>query len=60
MIFHAEPDQAGRHFRSLSAGNRSSPKVLADAWLLAFARASNETLITFDRALVSRGAACLL
>jgi hypothetical protein len=39
---------------------RASPKQWADAWLLAFAKVAGGTLVTFDRALVSRGAYCLL
>lgn len=35
-------------------------KRLADAWLLASGRAAERTLVTFDHALVKRGAHCLL
>ena len=34
----------------------SNPKVWADAWLLAFARAAKGSLVTFDRALAGCGA----
>jgi len=38
----------------------ASPKVWADAWLLAFAETADGVLVTFDKALGPRGALCLL
>jgi predicted nucleic acid-binding protein len=38
----------------------ASPKLWADAWLLAVAKAARGTLVTFDRALAAHGARCLL
>jgi hypothetical protein len=58
--FRQEPGDAGIKFRALSAGRIASPKILADAWLLAFAYEADGQLVTFDRALSSAGAACLL
>ena len=59
IVFLGEPENAGQRFRRFSTGDKPSPKLLADAWLLAFARASGATLVTFDRALGARGAHCL-
>lgn len=42
-----------------ASGQMASPKLWADAWLLAFAHAAEGTLITFDRALAARGAVLL-
>ncbi|MBZ5724910.1 MAG: PIN domain-containing protein [Acidobacteriia bacterium] len=58
--FVTEPAQVETHFRQHAAGRTASPKLWADAWLLAFARSAEGTLITFDRALAARGARCLL
>jgi hypothetical protein len=60
VIFAKEPPDAGTSFRQRSGGRHSSPKLLGDAWLLAFAEASGGKLLTFDRALAARGAQCLL
>ncbi len=56
----AEPTEVEKRFREKAAGRTVSPKVWADAWLLAFAQASEGALVTFDRVLSSRGAFCLL
>jgi len=37
-------------FRSSSSGGHNSPKVWVDAYLAAYAAASNATVVTFDRA----------
>ena len=60
VVFAAEPVDIETAFRKNAAGHRSSPKLWADAWLLAFAQTAPGTLVTFDRALASRGARCLL
>jgi hypothetical protein len=39
-----------RPFRRLTEGRQSAPKTWADAYLAAFAEASQLTLVTFDRA----------
>ena len=56
------PEQAGveTRFREYASGATASPKLWADAWLLAFANAAGGKLVTFDRALAARGAHCLL
>ncbi len=56
----SEPAEVETRFREKATGRTVSPKVWADAWLLAFAQAAEGVLVTFDRALSSRGAFCLL
>lgn len=56
VAFAPEPAEVEARFREYASGRTASPKVWADAWLLAFAKAANGTLVTFDRALAARGA----
>jgi toxin-antitoxin system PIN domain toxin len=51
----AEPEDLEGEFRTRSRLGSASPKVWADAYLLAFASAAKLRLVTFDRALKSRG-----
>jgi toxin-antitoxin system PIN domain toxin len=60
VAFVAEPPEVETRFRECTADRPVSPKLWADAWLLAFAQAAQGTLVTFDRALAARGAHCLL
>ena len=60
VIFVREPLDVEKRFREKAAGRTVSPKVWADAWLLAFAQAAEGVLVTFDKALGARGASCLL
>ena len=60
VVFATEPPEIERRFREKAAGKIPSPKLWADAWLLAFAQASDGMLVTFDKALGLRGARCLL
>jgi len=60
VAFMPEPAGVEACFRGYTAGRTASPKLWADAWLLAFAEAAGGTVITFDRALAARGAHCLL
>lgn len=60
VAFIPEPADVETRFREYSIAARASPKQWADAWLLAFAKVAGGTLVTFDRALISRGAHCLL
>jgi uncharacterized protein len=55
-----EPEGLERPFRNASQLPSSSPKVWADAYLLGFAEAAGLKLVTFDRALRSRGAHVLV
>jgi toxin-antitoxin system PIN domain toxin len=50
-----EPEGLETEFRSRSQFSSASPKVWADAYLMAFATAAGLKLVTFDRALKSRG-----
>ena len=45
-----EPPGLERRFRALTRSRQASPKVWGDAYLAAFAEASQLTLVTFDRA----------
>jgi len=58
--FLPEPQGIEREFRSHSRLNSRSPKVWADAYLLAFSSVSGLKLVTFDRALNARGVDVLL
>lgn len=60
VIFVTEPQEVDRMFREKAVGRIASPKLWADAWLLAFALAAEGVLVTFDKALAPRGALCLL
>ena len=55
--FHREPESAEfeRLFEAFSSQPHPSPKLWADAYLAAFARAAGLTLVTFDRALQRMG-----
>jgi toxin-antitoxin system PIN domain toxin len=54
--FLPEPDDLEPRLRKHTRLASASPKVWADAYLLAFAQACSLTLVTFDRALGSRAA----
>src|SRR3984893_4758936 len=54
ISFPSEPEDLEREFRSRSRLSSSSPKVWADAYLLAFAAAAGLRFVTFDRALKSQ------
>jgi len=60
VVFVPEPAEVETRFRKYTAGRQISPKVWADAWLLAFAQSAPGILVTFDKALIARGARCLL
>ena len=54
-ISAANPTIIEKEFRSRSKISSRSPKLWADAYLLAFAAASGLKFVTFDRALHARG-----
>jgi predicted nucleic acid-binding protein len=54
VVFLPEPDEIEKKFRSRSRLSTRSPRVWADAYLLAFAIAGLK-FVTFDRALKSHG-----
>jgi predicted nucleic acid-binding protein len=58
--FHTELAGAETEFRRTTSDETVSPKVWADAWLLAIAQAAGGLVVTLDRALAGRGAHCLL
>jgi uncharacterized protein len=60
IAFLPEPDGLEKEFRKPSCLPSHSPKVWADAYLLAFASVAGVKLVTFDRALESRGADILV
>lgn len=60
VTFASEPPEVDKQFRQKAAGRTASPKIWADAWLLAVAQAAEGVLVTFYKALASRGARCLL
>ena len=60
IVFLPEPDDIKREFRSRSRLSSRSPKVWADAYLLAFAAVAGLKLVTFDRALKSHGVDVLI
>jgi len=55
VAFLSEPDEIEKEFRSRSRLNSHSPKVWADAYLLAFASVPGLKFVTFDQALKTRG-----
>jgi predicted nucleic acid-binding protein len=59
-VFLSEPDALENEFRVRTRLASRSPKVWADAYLLAFAAAAGLKLVTFDRALTSRSADVLV
>jgi len=60
VAFLPEPEGLEREFRAYSQLSSRSPKVWADAYVLAFAAVAGVKLVTFDRALQSRGADVLV
>ena len=60
IAFLPEPENIEREFRSRSRLSSQSPKVWADAYLLAFASVAGLKLVTFDRALKARGTEVLV
>jgi toxin-antitoxin system PIN domain toxin len=50
------PEPAGieKRFRECASGRTASLKLLADAWLEAFADSAGGVMVTFDRALAAR------
>ena len=60
IVFLPEPDHLEKEFRSRSRLSCPSPKVWADAYLLAFASVAGLKLVTFDRALEARDANVLV
>jgi toxin-antitoxin system PIN domain toxin len=53
--FLPEPEEIEKEFRSRSRRKSRSPKIWADAYLLAFASVAGLKFVTFDRALKAAG-----
>jgi hypothetical protein len=53
VAFVDEPSAIDAGFRHFTRSPNASPKLWADAWLLAFAEAAGGAVVTFDRALGS-------
>ena len=60
VVFIDEPDGLERRFRSLARSTHAASKAWADAYLAAFAEASQLTLVTFDRALRRKTSSVML
>lgn len=60
IAFLPEPDDLEQEFRSRTRLSSRSPKIWADAYLLAFAAVAGLKFVTFDQALQSRGADVLV
>jgi uncharacterized protein len=60
IAFLPEPNELEKEFRSRSRLSSRSPKVWADAYLLAFASVAGLKFVTFDRALRANGANLLV
>lgn len=60
IVFLPEPEEIEKEFRSRSRLSSRSPKVWADAYLLAFAAVAGLKFVTFDRALKTHGADVLV
>ncbi len=60
IAFLPEPDELEKEFRTRSRLSSQSPKVWADAYLLAFASVAGLKFVTFDRALREQGANLLV
>jgi predicted nucleic acid-binding protein len=57
--FLPEPDDLEQEFRLRSRLQSPSPKIWADAYLLAFAAVAGLQLVTFDRAIKAPGVSVL-
>ena len=60
VTFASEPQSVEKPFREHSSKGSASPKLWADAYIIAFAQEMGATLVTFDRALARRSPQPLL
>jgi predicted nucleic acid-binding protein len=60
IALYPEPADVELEFRGMSASRTASPKICADAYLIAFASCHQAQIVTFDQALKSRGVNCLV
>lgn len=60
VAFIGEPRYVESSFREYTSTGQISPKIWADAWLLAMADCNDATVVTFDQALAAKSNRCLL
>lgn len=60
VAFIDEPGGIEAAFRKYARKNHASPKLWADAWLLAFAECADGVVVTFDKALAARASHTVL
>ncbi len=60
VVFAREPAYVEMTFRKIAATSLASPKLWADAWLVAFADQSSSVVVTFDQGLKKKFKRCLL
>ena len=60
VAFIDEPSGIEVAFRKYARKNHASPKLWADAWLLAFAECADGVVVTFDQALAARASHTVL
>jgi toxin-antitoxin system PIN domain toxin len=60
VAFVAEPNDIETVFRKYARKSHASPKLWADAWLLAFAECADGVVVTFDQALADRASHTIL
>jgi hypothetical protein len=60
VVFVDEPSGIEAAFRKYARKNYVSPKLWADAWLLAFAECADGVVVTFDQALAARASHTVL
>ena len=60
VAFVDEPNGIEAVFRKYARKNHASPKLWADAWLLAFTECADGVVVTFDRALAARASHTVL
>jgi predicted nucleic acid-binding protein len=60
VALYSEPAGLDAIFRSLSLSGAASPKLWADAYLVAFASGHQGHVVTFDRGMRDRGTDCII
>ncbi len=60
VAFVPEPPDVEGLLRQLASGNAASPKVWADAYLIAFAQQTGSRVVTFDKGLAATAPDALL
>jgi toxin-antitoxin system PIN domain toxin len=60
VAFVPEPDAFEQEFKRRSSSDTASPKVWADAYLIALATCTDATIVTFDQAFREQRVRCLV